>query len=222
MHEEVRMEGFIRKVDDFSRFLEVISFSHAAILNVTNIARESEVKRKTVENYLSILEDLLLSFQVPVFSHQAKRDLIKHSKFYIFDAGVFQMLRPKHFGDGPRTHLGPALEGIVAQHLRAWNDYSDETHLIAYWRTRSGLEVDFVVYGTKNFCAIEVKNAAKILPDDTKALEVFLTDYPEATAILLYRGNIKLRVGRVWCFPVEDWLLALKPNGPLTETRAIQ
>jgi len=38
-----------------------MSFSHASVLNV---ARESHINRKTVENYLQILEDLLLGFRL--------------------------------------------------------------------------------------------------------------------------------------------------------------
>ena len=65
--EEVFSEGLVRNIGNFSRFLEAVSFSHASILNTSNVARESGVERKTVEGYLSILEDLLLSFTIPIF-----------------------------------------------------------------------------------------------------------------------------------------------------------
>ena len=50
----------MRNMGNFSRFLEAISFSHASILNMSNVARECEVERKVVENYISILEDILV------------------------------------------------------------------------------------------------------------------------------------------------------------------
>ncbi len=212
MQEEVRMEGLVRNIEAFNRFLEVISFSHASQVNVTNIASDSGVKRKAVENYLSILEDLLLSFRLQNFTHQSTRKLTAHPKFYLFDPGVYQALRPKHFGDGDATHLGPALEGLVAQTLRAWNDYSDDRHLLAFWRTRAGLEVDFVVYGEKNFIAIEVKNSNKIKESDLKSLRVFKKDYPDVTTVLLYRGFEKLLIHDVWCIPLEGWLVNVRPN----------
>src|SRR5205823_1405356 len=56
LKEEVQEEGLVRNLEGFSRFLEAVSFSHASQLNITNIANECEVKRKTVENYLVILE----------------------------------------------------------------------------------------------------------------------------------------------------------------------
>lgn len=212
LKEEIQAEGLVRNLESFSRFLEIISFSHASLLNVTNIARECEVKRKTVENYIEILEKLLLAYQLPVFSKRAQRDLSVHPKFYLFDAGVFRALRPKGPLDRVEEIEGVALEGLIAQHLKAWNDYSSEKHDLGFWRTRSGLEVDFVVYGPLGFWALEVKNATKIYPVDTKPLEAFLTDYPMAQGILLYRGKERLVQKGILCIPCDEFLVALKPD----------
>ncbi len=215
LQEEIQAEGLVRSLEQFSRFLEVSTFSHASILNVTNIARDCAVKRKTVENYIDILEELLLAYRLPVFSKRAQRDLAAHPKFYLFDAGVYYALRPKGPLDRPEEIEGAALEGLVAQHLRAWNDYSGAEHTIGYWRTRSGVEVDFIVYGPKEMWAIEVKNSKRISPSDTKPLETFLIDYPMAKAILLYRGTERIRHKNVLCIPCHDFLLQLKPNKPI-------
>ena len=80
--EEVQIEGLVRNIGAFSRFLESVSFSHGAVLNIADVARDCQVERKTVEGYISILEDLLLAFRVPVFSKRAKRRLSSHPKFY--------------------------------------------------------------------------------------------------------------------------------------------
>lgn len=212
LQEEIQAEGLVRNLESFSRFLEAISFSHSSLLNVNNIARECEVKRKTVENYVDILEELLLAFKLPVFTKRAQRELSSHPKFYLFDAGVFQTLRPKGPLDRPEEAQGAALEGLVAQHLKAWVDYSKDEHQLAFWRTRSGLEVDLIVYGAKNFWAIEVKNATRIHSQDVRALEEFLKDYPMAKAILLYRGTERIKIKNTLCLPCEDFLLHLRPD----------
>jgi uncharacterized protein len=215
LKEEIQMEGLVRSLDDFSRFLEVISFSHAAQLNVANVARECEVKRKTVENYIGILEDLLLAYQLPVFTRKAKRELAYHPKFFLFDAGVFRALRPTGPLDRASEIEGAALEGLVAQHLSAWRDYTTGRHQLYYWRTRSGVEVDFVMYGTLGLWALEVKNSTYIHPSDLRHLLHFLEDYPAAIAIILYRGNETLRQNNVLIMPCEKFLQELKPNHPL-------
>lgn len=94
LEKEIKAEGLIRHVEPFSRFLQAMSFSHNSVLNVTNISRECQVKRTTVDSWISILEDMLIAYQIPVFTNRAKRDLSVHPKFYFFDVGVYQTLRP--------------------------------------------------------------------------------------------------------------------------------
>jgi len=212
LKEEIESEGFVRNIANFARFLEAVSFSHASILNISNIARECEVERKTVEGYLSILDNLFFSFNLPCFIRRAKRKTIKRPKFYLFDTGVFRTLRPTGPLDQPSEIEGCALEGLVAQHLRAWNDYSGSKHKIYYWRTRSGLEVDFIIYSANSFVAIEVKNSTKIRPRDLQGLKAFRDDYPECRQLLLYRGKERIMINGILCMPCLEFIKSLIPG----------
>jgi len=213
--EEVQAEALVRDLGGFQRFLEAISFSHAAVLNLTEVARECQVKRKTVEGYLGILEDLLLAFEVPVFTRRARRQLTSHPKLYFSDIGVFRALRPAGPLDRPEEVGGAALEGLVAQHLRAWIDYSRLDAELSFWRTRAGSEVDLVVYGPDVFAAIEVKHTAEVRRSDLRSLLSFHADYPEAELRLVYRGSETLEVEGVRCVPARAFLGGLVPGRPL-------
>ena len=72
---------------------------------MAEVARESSISVKVVQDYFTIREDLLLAVRLPVFSKRAKRKLVSHPKFLFFDSGVFNSIRPK----GPLDHpeLGP-------------------------------------------------------------------------------------------------------------------
>jgi len=212
VQEEVQAEGLVRNIGNFSRFLEAISFSHGALLNVSNVARDCQIERKVVENYVTILEDLMLSHRISVFSKRAKRATVTHSKFYFFDTGVFRSLRPAGPLDSAEEIDGAVLEGLVAQHLIAWKTYREEKNNLFYWRTRAGSEVDFVVYGKEFFWAIEVKNTAKISDSDLRSLRAFKDDYPEAQAIFLYRGKERLLKRGIWCIPCEQFLQKLNTD----------
>ncbi len=217
VREEILMEGLVRNMGSFARFLEAISFSHASLLSVAEVARECAVSRTTVEGYVSILEDLLIAVRLPVFTKRARRQLVGHDKFYFFDAGVYRSIRPRGPLDRPAEIDGAALEGLVLQHLRAWNDYSGQRHSLHFWRTRAGAEVDFVVYGEKDLVAIEVKNAAKVSGRDLQALKSFSSDYPEARTMLLYRGQEQFLRDGVLCVPCERFLKSLCPGQPLPD-----
>lgn len=215
MREEVTAEGIVRNLGGFARFLEAAAFAHGGVLSASAVARESGVKRATVDGYFAILEDLLLTARLPVFARRAKRALAAHEKFYFFDCGVFRALRPKGPLDNPHELDGVCLEGLVFQHLRAWNDYSGGHAGLHHWRTRGGAEVDFVVYGEGVFAAIEVKNSATAHPEDYRGLRAFRTDYPEARTILLYRGRERFLRDGILTLPVEPFLRNLKAGAPL-------
>jgi predicted AAA+ superfamily ATPase len=217
LREEVQMEGLVRNVGNFSRCMEVTSFSHASVLNVTNVARECQVERKTVEGYLDILEDILLGWRLEVFTKRAKRQLAGHPKFYLFDAGVFRSLRPAGPLDRPEEIEGQALEGLIAQHLRAWIAYAKTVRELFFWRTRSGVEVDFVVYGPDGIWALEVKNTRQVRPADLSGLLSFREEYPKSRAFLLYRGPDRMMTKGVLCLPCGDFLAALHPDRSLDE-----
>lgn len=213
--EEVQMEGLTRNIAGFSRFLESMSFSHGAVLNISNIARDCQVERKVVQAYVDILEDLLLGYRLPVFTKKAKRAVVAHPKFYFFDAGIFHILRPSGPLDRAEENIGAALEGLVAQHLRAWIDYFHPEYTLYYYRTSSGAEVDFIIYGNGMFTAIEVKNSSKVHPQDLRSLKTFADDYPQAKRFLLYRGKEKFLRDRITIVPVGEFLLDLNSNGSI-------
>lgn len=215
LQQEVQAEALVRNVSAFARFLEAISFSHGSLLNLAEVARECQVGRKTVQGYLEILEDLLLSFRLPVFTRRAKRHLVAHDKFFYFDAGVYRSIRPKGPLDSPQEIEGMALEGLIAQHLRAWVSYRNVPAELSYWRTKSGSEVDFVVYGEDVFVAIEVKRSRNVHHTDLRALKAFQEDYPEAQVCLLYMGQEELKISDVLCLPCNTFLKKLHPQAPI-------
>jgi len=119
------------------------------------------------------------------------------------------MLRTQGPLDSHQEINGIALEGLVAQHLQAWNDYQNRKCGLFYWRTRAGNEVDFIIYGPNTFYAIEVKASEHLHPKNFNGLNAFSEDYPEAKLILLYCGKEKLKKDTILCLPVTDWLLQL-------------
>ncbi len=215
LEQEVQAEGLVRNVGSFARFLEVVSFSHGSVLNIANVARETQVSRKTVEGYLGILEDLLLAWRLPVFIRKAQRATVAHPKLFLFDTGVYRALRPAGPLDRPQEIEGAALEGLIAQHLRAWIAYGRGDFELSYWRTRAGSEVDFIIYGPDGFWAVEVKNASSVRVEDVRALRTFKEDYPSCEPLLVYRGGERLAVQGVRCVPASDFLMGLRPGHSL-------
>ncbi len=206
LKEEIAQEGLTRSLPAFSRFLQAASFSQAEVLNISEVARECSVERKVVENYFSILDDLLIAEKIPVFTRKSKRRLIAHSKFYFFDAGVFRAIRPKGPLDLPEQLDGAALETLVFQELRANIANHNLGYDIYFWRTSDGTEVDFVLYGEHGFIAIEVKRKRNITNRDLAGLKAFSKDYPNAVKYVFCGVTEKRYMDQIEIWPIQDAL----------------
>ncbi len=209
LREEVQQEGLTRNLGAFSRFLEAASFSQGAVVNTSSVARECGIERKVVENYFSILEDLLIGYKVPVFTKKAKRRMTAHQKFYFFDVGIYRTLRPSGPLDSPEEIEGISIETLVFQELKAVNDCLKLGYDLYYWHTANRMEVDFVLYGARGLKAFEVKRTSRISESMLRGLRIFQKDYPSAKLFFLYGGKRRFYEGNITILPIEDALLKL-------------
>ena len=74
---------------------------------MAEVARESNISVKVIQDYFVILEDLLLAVRLPVLSKKAKRRLIAHPKFLFFDSGIhaFELKHADRVGGEDTTSL---------------------------------------------------------------------------------------------------------------------
>lgn len=209
LREEVLQEGLTRNLGAFTRFLETASFSQGSLLNMSEVARECACGRKIVEGYFDILEDLLLSIRLPVFTLRAKRKLVAHPKFYFFDVGVYRTIRPAGPLDTEQEASGAALETLFLQNLRAINDYGSYDYKLSYWRTASGLEVDFVLYGPRGLLAFEIKSSTSVHAGDLRGLSAFREEFPACRPFLIYGGDREMSFGDIPVLPIVQALQSL-------------
>lgn len=209
LQEEVLQEGLVRQLPAFHRFLEAASFAHGEQINLSAIAREVGVDQKSITGYFAILDDLLIGYKLYPFEKRAKRRLKTHPKFYFFDAGVCNTLRPR----GPldiQSEIGShALEGLFLQELRAINEYFQKEYTFYFWRTHTGAEVDIIAYGPRGLLAFEIKFSEKITTRDLSGLHLFKQDYPMAKCYMIYQGSQKQLIDDVTVLSIQEALLNL-------------
>lgn len=183
MREEVAAEALTRNVPAFARFLEAAALSNGQIVNHGNIARECGISSPTVKSHFQILVDTLLGGYVPAFTERAKRRVILAPKFYFFDVGVVGALTRRGKVEKGSELFGRAFEHYLYQEIAAHADYSGLGYPIAYWRTASGFEVDFILGGGD--VAVEVKGTPLARTEHMKGLRAFREDHGARRAILV-------------------------------------
>ena len=206
VREEVLQEGLTRNISSFNRFLETASYSQGSTLNFSEVAREVGVNRQVVASYFDILEDLLLATRIESFTKKAKRKMVAHQKFYFFDTGVYQTVKPKGPLDKQSENEGAALETLFYQSISAINDYMELGYKIYFWRTVNGQEVDFVLYGPRGLYAFEIKRSSQVSSKHLRSLRTFGEDYPESKRYVVYLGSQVEYHGDITVTPFEKIL----------------
>ena len=204
LKEEIVAEGATRNVPAFSRFLRVAALCNATLVNFTKVANDAQVPRTTVYEYIDILKDTLVLHEVPAWRLSKKRKPLVSSKYYFFDVGVVSALQGRLVK--PRTpEFGPAFETWLLHELIAWRDYvSGEP--VAYWRSTSGFEVDFIL---GDHTAIEVKASENVSPQDLKSLRALAEEKKLKRYLCVSLEPRRRQVGGVIVLPYRQFLEAL-------------
>jgi uncharacterized protein len=208
LKEEVFDEGLTRNVAAFARFFEAMGYSHGDLTNYSNIARDCGVDSKTVKEYYQILVDTLLGTFVEPWKKRQERQVIgKAPKFYLFDVGVAGALTRRRIREERGEAFGRALEHFVLMEILAHRSYRELGHGVHFWRTKSGLEVDFVLGDGE--VAVEVKGSSRADPSDFRSLRAFVEDNRPRRAILVCNERAPRIVEGIDVLPWREFLARL-------------
>ena len=188
--EEIKAEALVRNLPAFARFLEVASLYHGQVINMTAVARDSQVSRHLVCNFFSILEDTMLGFFLPPYHPKLRVKEQKSNKFYLIDPGIARALK-KNVGSVSVEEKGFLFEGLIAQLLKAYKDYQGLYDDIYYWSSTEAkkMEVDFLLKRGKELIAIEVKAKTDVSSRDYRGLKA-IGELPNVKRrIVVYMGK---------------------------------
>jgi predicted AAA+ superfamily ATPase len=207
LREEIAAEAVTQNIPAFAEFLRVAALTSGELLNYTNVARETGVSSKIIRNYFQILEDTLLGYRLPPWRKSNNRRLIETEKFYLFDIGVSNYLAQRN--PAPHTpEFGKSFEHYILMELKAYQAYKNPELLLHYWRTSSGLEVDFILGNME--VAIEVKSSKRIHEMDAKALIALAESQTIKRLILIsFEPEPRILKNQVECLPWELFLKKL-------------
>lgn len=206
LKEEIAAEALVQQIPSFSEFLRVAAITSSELINYTNIARETGVSQKVVRAYFDLLEDTYLGFRIPPWRTSRNRRMITTEKFYLFDVGVTNYLARRQSRLGS-AEFGKAFEQYLLMELRAYQAYRAPDLPIAFWRTSTGQEVDFIV-GDKEL-ALEIKGSARVHEGDLRALTALLEDGPVKHCLLVCLEKQPRRIGKIQILPWEMFLRRL-------------
>lgn len=195
LKEEIQAEAVVRNLPAFARFLPVAALFHGQTINVSGIARDAQTARTTVEGYIQILEDTLLTRRLPAFQPRLRVREKALPKLYWVDPGIVRVAR-RALHEPTAQEKGHLFEGLVHTLLHAYNAYSakGEARLfdeLYYWGSREtkDVEVDFLLQRAGEFIAIEAKSSAQYQDSFFRGLRAIKDLKKLGRRIVVYSGS---------------------------------
>ncbi|MCY4228543.1 MAG: ATP-binding protein [Gammaproteobacteria bacterium] len=212
LKEEVAAEAVVRNVGAFSRFLGIAALEHGRMVNFAHIANDAQVPASTARAYYDILKDTFIAREVPAVTETRKRKAISTSKYYLFDIGLARHLQGRRGLALGTPEYGECFESFIYQELAAYCSYN-QLDPPGYWRSKSGLEVDFVFQGL----AVEVKAKSNIGIRDMRGLAALREEGITQRHLLICMEPVQRLVEGIEVMPWEFFLDELWLGGLIGE-----
>lgn len=207
LKEEIAEEQIVRKLEPFSRFLQVAAQSSGRIINYSKIARDVGVSDQTVKTYFQILEDTLLGMVLPPYHRSIRKAQGQTPKFYLFDTGVIRALnRQVDLPLSEETYsYGSLFEHFVIHEIVRRSIYAERDWAFSFIKTADDQEIDLVIDrpGMKT-AVVEIKSTKTIKAEHTAVLTRLGSDIPESELFVLSRDPEPKRFDSVNCLSWRD------------------
>lgn len=169
---------------DFRRVMRAAALRLGNLVNQAELGRDAGIPRATVHRYLNLLQTSFQLVRLEPYSVNRTLRLIKSPKLFWSDTGL-----ALHLAGGVEP-AGAHLENQILSDLLVWKEGELPRPEVLYWRTASGLEVDFVIEHRGQVVPIEVKATARPTLRDVRSLVAFRDEYGD-----LFRGGLLLHDG---------------------------
>lgn len=205
LKEEIAAEAVVRNLPAFSRFLTVAALCNGQMLNYSKIASDAQVPKSTVQEYFHILRDTLLGDDLPAWKRTEKRKPLTTAKFYLFDVGIVRHLQRRRQLQEGSPEFGEAFEAYLHHELKTYCDYEGVSDL-AYWRSTSDFEVDFIL---NDRTAIEVKAKTNVSDRDVRGLRALQEEGLLKHYLVVSLEATSRRVNGIQILPWQEFLTRL-------------
>ncbi len=200
LERDVRDLSKVRDLKEFPRLLQALATRSSTLLNLNEISRLIGLQHETLRRYTALLEALWLVVELPAWSANLGKRLVKTPKFTLNDTGLLASLLGINQTRLTREPLllGQLLESFVVMELRKQLTWSANPAQLYHFRDQRGAEVDIVLERpTGELIGIEVKATTAPNAGDLAGLRALqtLAGSRFQRGILLHTGKTALHFG---------------------------
>lgn len=191
---DIRSLSHIQDFTAVPRLLKLLASRIATLHNQSEISRSSGIPNSTLTRYLALLKTTFLVQELPAWSTNLGKRLVKSPKLMMVDTGLACSLMgidKKSVQKGGEI-VGRLFENFVALELFKHASWSQKSVRLYHFRSSLGQEVDIVVEDSQGqVIGIEVKLSATPTSKDFTGLRMLKEHLKKkfVRGLLIYTGN---------------------------------
>lgn len=160
LERDLPMMGVNIPPNQLKRLWSMLSHYNGSTLNLSELGRSLELSHNTVKSYIDILSDFYMIRQIPSWSGNLKKRLVKAPKIYFRDTGILHQLVNVTHMEVLLSHpaVGGSWESFVIENICA---VIDSRWQVSHYRSATQVEVDLILQTPNNETwAIEIKRSS--------------------------------------------------------------
>lgn len=179
----------IHRPEKVVKLLQALAYQIGSEVSYNELAQMCSMDSKTVEKYISLLEQAYIIFRLPTYSKNLRNELKNGRKIFFWDCGIRNAVIGNFLPMEQRTDAGALFENFVIAERIKQNVYSSKDTTHWFWRTTTAQEVDFLEISAAKMSAFEFKwNPKKA---KTTAPLSFRNAYPDVDFLTITPENVE-------------------------------
>lgn len=188
LYKDILMIQDIKRTDALVKLLQALSFQVGNMVSYTELSTMTGLDSKTVEKYITLLEQVFIIFRLGSYSRNLRKELKRSRKIYFYDNGIRNALISNFSSLNMRADQEALWENFLMSERRKYLHYNKIWCNSYFWRTTEQQELDYIEDMDGILYAYEFKwNPAK----KAKLSKTFSGAYPNNEYKVINRENFQ-------------------------------
>lgn len=174
----IRNENFV----GFNKLLKLAAIQNGNLFNINSLSKEASLQYKKTEDFLNILEQMYIFKFIPPFVSNKRKEITRMNKLFFSDLGLRNAILNDFQEITYRLDKGALFENFVFLEIAKELGRLEN---ISFYRSKDGLEVDFLLDTYKEKIPFEAKFQRFNTTSTVSALSKFHQILPYDTAFLV-------------------------------------
>lgn len=197
----------IERLSDIPRLLRLTAARTATLTNYSEYSRTLGIPNTSLKRYLTLLRGIFLLHELPAWSTNLSKRLVRSPKLHMTDTGLAASLVGAEPDAIPPMMRGPLLETFIINEFVRHAGWSQTRVALHHFRTHTGDEVDLILEDRRGrVVAVEVKSATTLSPRDFSGIETIREATGEnfVRGVVVYGGKeVRMYGEGMYAVPVE-------------------